>query len=165
MSEVIHLKVSDEQVERALGLYDFGALRDSIMEGESNIYGAIGEVVVADYLKESGRNVKFVSTRDYDMTVNGRTVDVKTKRTTVPPLQNFNCSISAHNTTQKCDVYLFVRVHESKKEGWILGYMYKDEYFKKAKFFRRGQPDPKFPAWSFAADCYNLEISKLLTIK
>ena len=122
-------------------------------------------MIVHDYLASTKRRVKFDNTADYDLIVNGNKADVKTKRTTVPPIQSFNCSISAHNTTQKCDIYIFARVHENKKEAWICGWVPKDEFFKRAKFFRKGQPDPKFPTWKFTADCYNLEISKLTTLK
>ena len=161
MSNVIHVAVTEEQLKRASELYDFGALKGSITKGKSNIYGAIGEVIVHDYLTESGRSVKFDSTKDYDMIVNGRKVDVKSKRTTVPPIQSFNCSISAHNTTQMCDEYIFVRVHENKREAWILGRKQKSDYFSVAKFYRVGQKDPKYPAFKFKGSCYNLEISKL----
>jgi len=165
MATVISLKVTEDQLKRARSHYDFGALKGSITQGKSNIYGAVGEVIVHDFLKETGRRVKFDNTADYDMIVNGNKVDVKTKRTTVPPLQSFNCSIAAYNTTQKCDLYVFARVHENLKEAWVLGWEKKEDFFKKAKFHRKGQPDPKTPAWKFAADCYNLEISKLTTLE
>jgi hypothetical protein len=162
---VIRVDITEDQRQRASGLYDFGALKDSITKGKSNIYGALGEVIVHDHLESTGRKVKFANTADYDLIVNGRKVDVKSKRTTVPPLQSFNCSISAHNTTQKCDFYVFARVNENKKEAWICGWIPKDEFFKTAKFYRKGQADPKFPSWKFAASCYNLEISKLTPLK
>lgn len=165
MSNVIQVAVTEGQLKRASELYDFGALKGSITKGKSTIYGAIGEVIVHDYLESTGRRVKFDNTADYDLIVNGNKADVKTKRTTVPPIQNFNCSISAHNTRQKCDIYIFARVHENKREAWICGWVPKDEFFKRAKFFRKGQKDPVTPAWKFAADCYNLEISKLTTLK
>ncbi len=161
---VIKVDVTREQLRRSEGLYPFGSLKNSITKGMSNIYGAIGEVIVHDYLEASGRVVQFESTADFDMTVNGKTIDVKTKRTTVPPLPDFNCSIAAFNTRQKCDHYIFARVSEDKQTGWILGYMPKEEYFKKAEFFRKGQKDPKFPAFKFAADCYNLEIKNLKSL-
>lgn len=162
---MIRVEITPDQIKRASELYDFGALKDSITKGKSNIYGALGEVIVHDYLESNDRVVKFDNTADYDLIVNGKTVDVKTKRTTVPPIQTFNCSISAHNTTQKCDFYIFARVNENQREGWICGWIAKEEFFKRAKFFRKGQADPKFPTWKFAGSCYNLEISKLTPLK
>lgn len=165
MATVINVKVTEEQLKRARGLYPFGALKGSITKGKSNIYGAVGEVIVHDFLASTGRRVQFDNTPDYDLIVNGKKVDVKTKRTTVPVIQSYNCSISAHNTTQKCDIYVFVRVHENLKEGWIIGWEKKEDFFKKAKFRRKGQSDPKMPAWKFEADCYNLEVSKITTLE
>jgi hypothetical protein len=161
MSNVIELKVTSDQLKRAESLYDFGVLKDSITSGKSNIYGALGEVVVDDWLNSNGRSSKIIGDVNFDLLVDGVKVDVKSKKTSVPPLQNFNCSIAGHNVTQKCDFYIFARVHENKKEAWICGWITKDEFFKKAKFRRKGQPDPVLPAWKFTADCYNLEISKL----
>lgn len=173
MSKVIKVTVSEEQLKRAEGLYSFGSLKNSITKGKSNIYGAIGEVIVHDYLKEQGVTVKWAQTADHDLKYlvnesNGtgadhywRKADVKSKRTTVPPLQHFDCSISAHNTTQMCDEYIFCRIHENLREGWILGKMGKSEYFSKAKSYRAGQCDPKMPAFKFKGSCYNLEIRKL----
>lgn len=162
---MIRVEIKPDQLKRASELYSFGALKGSITRGESNIYGALGEVIVHDYLAGTKRRVKFDNTGDYDLLVNGNKVDVKTKRTTVPPIQTFNCSIAGHNVTQKCDMYVFARVHENKKEAWICGWIPKDEFFKKAKFFRKGQRDPNFPAWKFNADCYNLPIGKLTHLK
>jgi len=158
---MIKVNITEDQRQRASGLYDFGSLKNSITKGKSNIYGALGEVIVHDFLKENGRSVRFDNTADYDLLVNGKKVDVKTRRTTVPPIQSFNCSISAHNPNQKCDIYVFARVSEDKKTGWICGWVMKDEFFKKAKFFKAGQKDPSFPSWKFSASCYNLPISKL----
>lgn len=162
---MIRLKINKDQIKRASELYGFGALKNSITKGESNLYGAVGEIVVFDYCKNSGRRVSHKSTTDYDMIINGNKFDIKTKKTTVPPLSGFNCSVAAFNTTQKCDHYLFVRVMEDYSEAWLLGYIPKGEFFKRATFNRKGQPDPKFPAWNFRADCYNLEVKKLTTIK
>ena len=50
----IELKVSSSQLMRAEKLYDFSSLKNSITKGDSQMYGAIGEVVVMDYLKASG---------------------------------------------------------------------------------------------------------------
>ena len=158
---MIRVQITPEQVQRASELYSFGALKDSITKGKSNIYGALGEVIVHDYLKGKGKNVKIVGDVNFDIVSNGKKIDVKTKRTSVPPIQSFNCSVAAYNTRQECDYYVFVRVMEDQSEAWIVGYTGKEEFYKRAKFYRKGQADPVLPAWKFTADCYNLEIGKL----
>ena len=46
---MIRLNISPEQLQRAKEMYEFNALKNSVTEGKSNIYGAIGEVMVYDY--------------------------------------------------------------------------------------------------------------------
>ena len=43
---------------------------------------------------------------------------------------------------QECDFYVFTRVLNTFKEGWILGYLPKEEYFKMATLYKKGDIDP-----------------------
>ena len=158
---MITVSIEEVQIEKAKKLYGFNALRGSITKGKSNIYGALGEVIVSDYF--NNMNVEFKSTYDYDMIINGYKVDVKTKHTTVTPKENYNCSISSFNTRQKCDYYFFLRINKNLKEAYMLGYIKKDEFFKKAVFNKKGELD--INGWSFKDDCYNLEIKYLQQFK
>jgi len=156
---LVVLNISKEQIERARKLYKFGTLKGSITKGKSNIYGSIGEIIVYDYFKDS-KNIEFESTYDYDMIIDGYTVDVKTKKTTVSPQPHYLCGIPAYNTKQKCQFYFFVRVLEDLSRGFILGYITKDNFFKLAKFRRQGDRDTN--GFIFKDDCYNLKISDLI---
>lgn len=162
---MITVIVTDEQRERAEKLYSFGRLNNSIMRGKSNIYGAIGEVVFFDHCREMSYEVELVGDYDYDVIIEGIKVDVKTKRTTVRPKQNYYCSVAAVNISQKCDYYIFVRVMEDKEVAYILGGMDKDGFFSKAAYFKKGQKDPDKPEWTFRDNCYNLPISDLRKLK
>jgi hypothetical protein len=158
---IIKIEITEDQKRRAEGLYNFGELKGSITKGKSNIYGAIGEVLVWDFNTKKGNRVKYSGTADYDLVINGKTVDVKSKRTTVQPKSCFNCSIANWNTRQKCDYYYFVRVMEDLSCGYLLGYIRKSDFFDQATFNRKGDPDGNF---FFTADCYNIPISKLNSI-
>ena len=138
---------------------EMGRLANSITNGAGNLAGFIGEVVVADEL-----NAKHDNTYDYDLTLNNTTrVDVKTKRCNSKPLDTYDCSISAHGTKQKCDMYVFVRVLNNFSKGWILGKITKDDYFSKAKYHKKGDldDDNKF---RYKTNCYNVKISDLDTL-
>src|SRR4026207_528437 len=84
-----------------------GPLKNSILRGKGNVYGMIGEIIVADYLKANLDN-----TFDYDIVKNETRLDVKTKTCSSVPKPEYECSISASNTEQDCDYYVFVRVHD-----------------------------------------------------
>jgi hypothetical protein len=162
---MITLDITPEQLKRAEEHFAFGVLNNSIMHGESNIYGALGEILVADYYRNFGFTVDMESTYDYDLIIENKKIDVKSKKTTVIPCGHYNCSVASYNTKQKCDAYFFVLINEEKTKGYLLGLMPKKKFFAEATFNKKGEVDPQGNGWKFRADCYNLAISKLLKPK
>lgn len=85
---------------------EMGELKNSIMRGAGNFAGFLGEFLVHGLL---GGDI--INTVNYDIILaDGLKIDVKTKQTTVEPKLNYDCSISAYNTKQQCDAYVFARV-------------------------------------------------------
>jgi hypothetical protein len=156
---MIIIPITNEQRVRANELYDFKVLNNSITSGKSNIYGAIGEIVVYDFYKKKEAKIDNQATYHYDLIINDFRIDVKTKRTTVYPQEHFLCSISNHNVNQECDFYFFVRVLEDMQTGFLLGYKSKDGFFKNAQFNKKGSAD--INGWIFKGDCYNLPVKDL----
>ena len=156
---MITIPITQEDIDKAENLYSFKCLNSSITEGKSNIYGAIGEVVVERYLKSINRDVDFTSTFDYDMIVSGKKIDVKSKRTTVTPKDHYLCSVSNFNTTQRCDYYVFTSIKESKDVAYILGYMSKNEFYERSMFFKEGDIDVN--GFAFRSDNYSIQIKYL----
>jgi len=135
---------------------EMGKLHNSIMNGAGNIAGFIGEEIARQVLGGVLNN-----TYDYDLTLDsGKTVDVKTKQTSVKPLETYDCSIAAFNTKQKCDYYCFVRVKNNFTVGWYLGVYDKQQYMEDAVFMKKGDVDSS-NGYVVRSDCYNLKISKL----
>jgi hypothetical protein len=133
-----------------------GKLRNSIINGAGNIAGFIGEAIAQQVLGGSLAN-----TYDYDLVLDdGRTVDVKTKQTSVKPLETYDCSIANLNTTQRCDLYCFVRVKNDFSVGWYLGVYPKEQYMLDSVFMKRGTIDPS-NGYVVKSDCYNLKINQL----
>ena len=149
---MVSLKITKEQIKRAEKLYPFKSLRGSITKGKSNIYGALGEILVYDFFNSKGFKVDFNSTYDYDLIINGYKVDVKTKRGKTIPEPHHLASISSYNTKQECDVYMFTKILENYSTGYIVGYKSKSNFFKQAKFNKKGEAD--WNGWKFRADCY-----------
>jgi len=135
-----------------------GNLQGSITGSLSNVVGAIGEVIVADVLGATES-----STYDYDLIKDGRRIDVKTKRCSTAPRENYDCSVAAHGSKQDCDSYIFVRILKDTSKAWILGEIDKADFYDRATKYRRGDIDPE-NGFVFKADCYNLPISELKQI-
>ena len=161
---MIEVKITEEMKQRAWRKSrQMGELKQSITKGDGNIAGFLGEEIANFIIKG-----KITNTYDYDIiTARGTRYDVKTKRCTSAPREHYECSVAAFNTKQKCDHYVFVRIENvGGKWGraWILGSYPKDEYFKDAKFLKKGQRDGD--NWfKVKADCYNIPISKLENLK
>ena len=157
---LIHTKLNHTEFKKAKELAkNLGHIKNSITKGQGNVAGFSGEMMVAKFL-----GVDLLHTKDYDMLYNDLKIDVKTKRTNYPPKPNYECSIAKTSLHQNCDLYVFVRVLPSFDEGWILGYKRKTEYFKEAKFWKKGEIDPS-NNWKVSVDCYNLAISRLDPLK
>lgn len=137
-----------------------GKLKNSIRKGEGNITGFLGEMAANKIIK--GRIVSGTSF-DYDIIgPDGKTYEIKTKARSVIPRQDYNATVCAKNTKQKCDRYAFVSLSpiENPTKAHVMGWIEKEEFFKKAFYLKKGQYDPGTP-WPAKEDCYNMKYSEL----
>ena len=154
---MIEVEVTKEMLEEARKKSgELGVLRNSISKGSGNVAGFLGELLANKVLKGELKN-----TYEYDIVLkDGKTVDVKTKHCNAPPRGNYECSVAAFNTKQKCDMYCFVRLKTDYTKGWVLGVYDKSKYFSDSKFLRKGDVDPD-NNFVVKSDCYNIRIDKL----
>ena len=162
------VKITEEQISKAKKLYPFNELKGSITKGKSNIYGALGEVIIHDINVKKGLSVDFNSTYDYDLIIDNYKIDVKTKKYTnkFTPNLKWNLNISDFNTTQKCDFYFFIGVSDDLKEYSLYGFISPVEFYNIAVFNKKGEIDPNGNGlWTFKDDCYNIKIEMLNNFK
>ena len=154
---MVEIQITDEMLIKARRkAIDLGQLNNSIERGDGNLVGFLGELVAQKVL---GGRVK--NTYEYDLVLkDGTKIDVKTKKTSVAPKDYYDCSIANYNTKQDCDEYCFVRVKNTLDKAWVLGRISKEEYFKKARFLKKGDQDGD-NGYTVKADCWNLQISEL----
>lgn len=157
---MIEIDITEEMIEEAKRLAnELGSLRNSIRNGEGNIVGFLGEICFLKQYPEAFRDNDY----DHDIIYKNKRVEVKTKDRTVIPKSHYECSIANYNTKQLTDYYFFVSLLRQGceyKKGYLLGYIRKDEYFKRAKLLRKGDIDPS-NNFTVRADCWNLPISEL----
>ena len=168
---MIKVEITDEMTKRAKqNAKDLGVLKNSILMGQGNFTGFLGEELVKSFFKYNA----FVcpldceNSKDYDIVYNSKKYDIKTKLTTKEPLPEYDCSIASYNTVQKCDGYIFVRIQKDKEDnlvcGWILGWMDKEEYFQNAEYWPKGKIDPS-NGYRVKASCYNVKIKDLKNVE
>ncbi|WNL50694.1 hypothetical protein RPALISO_107 [Ruegeria phage RpAliso] len=137
---------------------DMGAVHNSILQGRGNLSGIIAEHMVAEMIGAERRN-----TKDYDLVMpDGTTVDVKCKRTHYKPEADFEASIAATSTHQRCDIYCFARILYNTSWLYVMGFYPKDLYLADATYLRKGDYDPSNDftvKWS----CHNLPHHRLMT--
>ena len=133
---MIEIPITESMKKRAWHkARSMGKLKNSILQGEGNIAGYLGEEDVNDLIDGIISN-----TYDYDIVYKTSSqnikYDVKTKRCTSPPKSYYECSVAAYNTKQDCDRYAFVRIEWVKGKwgrAWVLGWLESKEYYSKAK--------------------------------
>ena len=135
---------------------EIGKLNGSITGGKGNKAGCIGEEIVLKLIPD----FTLENTYDYDLIAEETTVDVKTKRCTSVPRRHYECSVSDFNTEQKTTIYAFTRIFEEYgyiRSGWFLGWLLKEEFYKRAVFHKKGELDSS-NNFTFKDDCYNVPI-------
>ena len=143
---LIEVKITPELVERAKKkTAHVGVLQGSITGSASHVVGAIGELIVADLTGATEAN-----THDYDLILDGKRIDVKTKRCNTRPFPVF--------------VRILIGGQAYGSHAWVLGEIDKRDFYKNATHHRRGDVDPG-NGFVFKADCYNLAISELQDIE
>ncbi len=156
---MIEIKITKDMLSKAKNsAKEMGTLRNSITKGHGNIAGFLGEELLLAAYPQIQRN----NTYEHDMIIGDYSIEVKCKRQSAlnPPPLHYEASITDYNPNQKTNVYFFCRVSNCYKKGWIIGWIRKSEYFKMAKFHRKGDLDPS-NNFIFKCDCYNLPYSAL----
>jgi hypothetical protein len=136
---MIKLQITESQINRAKKLYSFNAIKNSIKKGEGNLIGAIGEIVVADYYKEQGKNVVYSGDLNFDLLINESKIEVKTMEHNAPPRPEYECNLSFFNTGQLCDYYVFVDVNSNHSTAHIKGYISKKRFQKISQLKFKGE--------------------------
>lgn len=158
---MIEIEITQKQIMRAEMLYKFKALNNSIRKGEGNLTGAIGEIVVFDYYQNKGRNVEHCQHHDFDLMIEGYTVEIKTKGVNTVPLPDGTCHVSNYNSKQDCEFYCFVNVKNDLSTAWLKGMISKNRFDSIKKFKKKGDFDKQF---QFKCDTWivlNSELTKI----
>ena len=151
--------ITPEQIEEAKDLYNFKCLKNSITNGESQVHGALGELIAMQVLDLRDNHVDYVGHYDYDLICNGKKIDVKTIKSNHEPKDDYNANISAFNHTQQTDYYLWCYVSLDMTYGYVIGYLEKDEFYRIAELKKKGEID--YGDWTFKSDTYTTKIKNI----
>lgn len=131
-----------------------GKFNGSYRGEAGQVVGFIGEYVVSNYYKP---HCEIQNTYGYDgifKTYDGKilTYDVKTKDRTGPPKPVFEASVPQYvENVQNPDYYIFVsllRFYDLYTDAYIVGYLSKEEFFKKRYAVETGPKDNGAIIWT-----------------
>jgi hypothetical protein len=137
---MLKLPISNDQIDRAKKISNPTLKFNQNKIGErAYLTGAVGEIVVGDYLKTTPHVYKsFQEMYDYDINYKGTRIEVKTKLVNKTPKPFYDCTIFEYSKKQKCDQYWFVNIIKDMTHAYIMGYINKDDFFRNAEFCRAG---------------------------
>jgi hypothetical protein len=159
-SQIPYLTLSPEaQASVQSRAKERGRLNDrTLMGGDGNATGFTGEELVRAYVPgliqdATNRNYDFMlpwvnpgKRDDADVeVVTGLnfTFDVKSRRIKVPPRLGFDCKIPAYQVKrQRAEAYIFTAPHENMTGGWLLGWIWKEDFIKEGSFQKKGWRHP-----------------------
>ena len=139
-----------------------GDINNSILRGKGNFAGYLGEELVTAEVEGCREHNTFK--HDIMMDRDGELVrvEVKTKRRTVEPQGHYTCHIAATSKHQDPDVYVFCSIkikRDHPLEGWILGWLSREEFYDKARFVNAGDRDED--GFKQHVDAYVVRIDEL----
>jgi len=159
-----------------------GKLNNSITGGIGNIAGYLGEEAVASYLgseiiSDSFSHDQILKKSPVSHLIRDskreKTIEIKTKRRTVVPLPDYDAAIAETSIHQRPDSYVFVSLqfdvsfsdhnkilrYKNLRNIWLLGQKKREDYFKIAKFYKKG--DIHTNNFRVKASMYNVLIEDL----
>lgn len=97
------------------------------------------------------------------------TVDVKGKRRNyIPPRPEWNQDINCKNKGEDkeiphADIFAVFSIHYALDEVTFDGWETRDGIYQKAKFYRKGDPNPDRPKFKYKKDCWSIILNQLRT--
>lgn len=147
---------------------DLGGLFNSITDGKGNRAGILGELALAAHLGAARADK-----RGFDLVLDGKTIEVKTKRRTVTPRGFYEGSVAITSGHQKPDFYAFLSLTFEEKRVikgnefyagltsiWFCGIISYEDFIIKSKFLKKGQHDGS-NKFIVKADMRNIAYDKL----
>jgi hypothetical protein len=155
---MIEFTITKQQIVRAEMLYKFNCLNNSIRQGEGNLIGAIGEIVVFDHYTKIGRNVVHAQDFNYDLLIEGFKIEVKTQENRSIPSPVYTCHVPDYNSTQECEFYCFVFIHPDMTKGWLAGHISRSKFHQIKQLKKEGEIGFSKP---FKCDTWIVQVKNL----
>jgi len=147
-----------DQVNRAIKLYEFGILDNSLTHGDGNAAGALAEICFLDYFKAKGKDIIHAKHYDYDFIMNKKKIEIKATRVNNPPRLAHQFKLPCDHYDQQCDFYCCIYVMNDFSKVFINGYISKIDFFNNAILHLEGEMEHNF---TFRCDTKTVTLAEL----
>tara|TARA_R110000744_G_scaffold93731_1_gene181029 strand:- start:518 stop:997 length:480 start_codon:yes stop_codon:yes gene_type:complete len=136
------MKVTDEMLKEAEQWNDFKANKFTSKQNspeqqrEFTVIGNLAEIAFSKKYPEAER----ISNKDYDadFIINKKRIDVKVKLGNYDFKDFYEVSVQAYQVNNNLDWYAFYHYNRKKRDLKFLGWITKEDFFKKAVFKEKG---------------------------
>jgi thioredoxin-related protein len=97
------------------------------------LFGILGQIIVCDLLKQPRPTDLIKPDELFDIEIKGKKYDIKVRTTNFQNKSYYWNSVAEHQIKYNVDGYIFVVYEKEQGIFEIVGYMYKEEFLKKAE--------------------------------
>ena len=142
LQDIVQIPVTPAMIDYANAFAHHGDMnRHSMMHGERNIEGVLGELGAYKYLPM----LNYEPTTFHDLNLGDLTIDVKNKHMKNPSASiqlNHRCTIYGYESEKKCRIYLFTSTNHNHSIVYLKGYMLKQDLVTRDNFIPAGTAEP-----------------------
>ena len=117
-----------------------GVLPNSFTGGRGRMTGFLGEIAFGNYYKDCCYVGDTSFTHDF--VLDDWKIEVKSKSCSSKPKVEYNVSVNGgENKEWLNDIFFFTRVNSSYSRVWLLGWMKRDNFIRRAEYRKAGESD------------------------
>jgi len=163
---MIKIKISDELIsycKKQVELYNFGQRGIADGNKEEQFVGCIGESILREIFGKPPLDGSNGFDGGCDILYEKIKIDVKTMGRTTDVKDYYVHNFIALQKKYDVDVYIFTSFNKRKRELTVCGWITKEDFFKKAKIFKKGTKRYRSNGSYFEtkADLYEIKNSEL----
>jgi hypothetical protein len=158
-SKIIEIIPTAEDLKEASNrAAQLGVLPNSFTGGRGRMTGFLGEVAFENYYKKCEYVGDIFFTHDYAL--DDWKIEIKSKTCSSKPKLEYTVSVNgADNKEWLNDIFFFTRVNSSYSRVWLLGWMKRENFLRRAEYKKAGESDSD--GFTYRSAGYHLPIKQL----
>jgi hypothetical protein len=152
-----------EHCKTVLANHNFGKRFTANGTKEQQLTGIIGQSVVMDFFEKGFVDGSSGFDEGVDLVFNNKTIDVKTMGRTTSVKPGYTNNFLQLQDYFKTDVYIFCSYNKKKKVLTVCGWITKEDFIQKRRFYPKGSIRTRFDKSTFTtfADLYEIDNTDL----